>query len=479
MQEQNTLWRRTKIVCTLGPSSSSEETMRQMLLAGMNVARLNFSHGTHESHGEMIARFRKVRDELKVPVAVMLDTKGPEIRIGMFEKPVEVEAGMPYTFCTEDVLGDCEHCYVNYAGLPSQLKAGDTLLVDDGAISFRVDETGENFIRCTAMNAGVLKSRKGVNVPGIVLDMPFLSEQDKRDLLFGIAQDVDYIAASFTRRADDINQMRAFLKENGGENILIIAKIENHEGVEKYEEIIEAADGIMVARGDMGVEIPFEQLPGIQKMLIKACYAQGKSVITATQMLDSMEENPTPTRAEISDVANAVFDGTSAVMLSGESASGKYPVEAVKVMHRIVMQAEQDVRKSVISDFTARDNVTDNTNAVSAAACTLAEHIGATAIVADTYTGGAARRISKFRPGTLILAATPFKKVYHQMAMIWGVFPLQTRASVDSVDVLFYLATESAKSAGFVKAGDTMVMTAGIPLATKGSTNMLKIEVVE
>ena len=313
--------RRTKIICTIGPASSSEEVMRSLLLAGLNVARMNFSHGTHESHAELIARFRKVRDELKLPAAVMLDTKGPEIRLGLFEEPVEVVSGQAYTFSTVETPGNAERCFVNYPRLPADVKSGDTLLVDDGELSFRVEETTDTEIRCTVVDGGRMKSQKGVNIPGARLNMPFLSERDKSDLLFGIEQKVDYVAASFTRRAQDIIDMRSFLNSHGGEGIRIIAKIENTEGVEKFDEILAASDGIMVARGDMGVEIPFERLPGIQKHFIRACCQAGKTVITATQMLDSMEESRRPTRAEISDVANAVFDGSSAVMLSGETAA--------------------------------------------------------------------------------------------------------------------------------------------------------------
>ena len=334
--------RKTKIVCTLGPASSNEEVMEKMLIAGMNVARFNFSHGTHESHAELIARFRKVRDELKLPAAVMLDTKGPEIRLGLFEEPVEVVPGQAYTFSTVETPGNAERCFVNYPKLPADVKSGDTLLVDDGELSFRVEETTDTEIRCTVVDGGRMKSQKGVNIPGARLNMPFLSERDKSDLLFGIEQKVDYVAASFTRRAQDIIDMRSFLNSHGGEGIRIIAKIENTEGVEKFDEILAASDGIMVARGDMGVEIPFERLPGIQKHFIRACCQAGKTVITATQMLDSMEESRRPTRAEISDVANAVFDGSSAVMLSGETAAGKYPVDAVKTMARIAERTDEE-----------------------------------------------------------------------------------------------------------------------------------------
>ena len=408
----------------------------------------------------------------------MLDTKGPEIRLGLFDEPVEVVPGQTYTFSTVETPGTAEKCFVNYAELPADVKSGDMLLVDDGDLSFRVEETTGTEIRCTVIDGGMMKSQKGVNIPGARLNMPFLSERDKSDLLFGIEQNVDYVAASFTRRAQDIIDMRSFLNSHGGEGIRIIAKIENTEGVEKFDEILAASDGIMVARGDMGVEIPFERLPGIQKHFIRSCCQAGKTVITATQMLDSMEENRRPTRAEISDVANAVFDGSSAVMLSGETAAGKYPVDAVKTMARIAEQAEQDAFAADIykNIWHAMDH-SDNTNAVSAAACTMAEQTYAQAIIADTSTGKAARRVAKYRPAQMILAATPSEKVYHQLALVWGVYPLRTQP-VDSVDVLFHCAIEKAKELGYLHSGDTVVMTAGIPLNTHGSTNMVKVQTI-
>ncbi len=472
--------RRTKIICTLGPASSSEEIMRELLLSGMNVARLNFSHGTHESHAETIRKFRSVRDALGVPAAVMLDTKGPEIRLGDFDAPARVVSGQSYTFTVgEEIVGDSERCFVNYKGLPKDVKPGDSLLVDDGELSFRVEEVDGDEVRCTVVDGGLMKSHKGVNIPGVRLAMPFLSDRDKSDLLFGIEQDVDYVAASFVRRGQDVADLRSFLEEHGGGNIRIISKIENTEGVEKFDEILALSDGIMVARGDMGVEIPFERLPGIQKHFISACCQAGKTVITATQMLDSMEENRRPTRAEISDVANAVFDGSSAVMLSGESAAGKYPVESVRTMARIVEQAEQDaLQADIYKNLWHIKDLTDMTNAVSAAACTMADQTGARAILADTSSGKAARRISKFRPAQPILAATPSKKVYHQLSMVWGVYPMCVKRS-NSVDVLFHCAIEKAEDLGYLAPGDTVVLTAGIPLNTPGSTNMVKVQVVE
>ena len=471
--------RRTKIICTLGPASSSEEVMEKMLLSGMNVARLNFSHGSHESHREIIARFRRVRDRLGLPAAVMLDTKGPEIRLGVFSAPVSVQPGDPFVFTSRDRIGDRDGCQITYAGLTRDVKPGNTILVDDGELSFRVEECTDTDIRCTVVDGGTLSDRKGVNVPGVALDMPFLSEKDKSDLLFGIQEDVDFVAASFTRRKEDIIALREFLVANGGPHIHIIAKIENSEGVEKFQEILAHADGIMVARGDMGVEVPFELLPGLQKRFIRACCQSGKVAITATQMLDSMEENRRPTRAEISDVANAVFDGTSAVMLSGETAAGKYPAEAVAVMARIAQQAEGDAFASgVFKNMWHVKDITDNTNAVSAAACTTADQLGAKAIIADTTTGKAARRVSKFRPRQRIVAATPMLKTFHQLSLSWGVYPLLT-PDAESVDDLFAGAIDASLQAGLIHRGETVVLTAGIPLHTRGSTNMLKVQTVE
>lgn len=471
--------RKTKIVCTLGPASSSEEVMRKMLLAGMNVARINFSHGTHEEHKATIARFRKVRDELGVPAAILLDTKGPEIRLGVFAEPVVVEPGQTYTFTTMEVPCDDKRAYINYAGLPRDVKPGSTILVDDGSLSFRVESITETDIICTVIDGGRISSRKGVNVPGARLDMPFLSERDKSDLLFGIEQGVDFVAASFTRRAEDVRDMKEFLTAHGGKYIRIISKIENTEGVEKFDEILALADGIMVARGDMGVEVDFERLPGLQKRFIRACYKAGKMAITATQMLDSMEERSRPTRAEISDVANAVFDGTSAVMLSGETAAGRYPTLAVATMAAIAAQAEMDAfaRGNYLSEGPAK-NYTDITSAVSAAACTTAEQLNARAIIAETTSGKAARRVSKFRPRQMIIAATPELRTYHQLALCWGVYPLLV-PTADTMTELLVKTIHCAKEKNLLMSGDMVVLTGGMPLNTRGSTNMLQVKVVD
>ena len=470
--------RKTKIVCTLGPSTDREGVLREMIQAGMNVARFNFSHGTHAEHKARLDALKALREELDAPVAAMLDTKGPEVRLKDFAGGrVHLTAGQEFTLTTVQVEGDAHRCSITYGELPGDVKAGDTILLDDGLVRLTVLETSETEIRCRVENDGDMKNHKGVNVPGVRLNMPYMSQQDRDDLLFGAEQGFDYVAASFVRSAADVRELRRVL-DKAGSRMRIIAKIENQEGVSNLPEILDAADGIMVARGDMGVEIDFAEIPLIQKNMIARCVACGKPVITATQMLDSMMENPRPTRAEISDVANAVFDGSSAVMLSGETAAGKYPVDAVKTMARIAEQAEQDAFAADIykNIWHAMDH-SDNTNAVSAAACTMAEQTYAQAIIADTSTGKAARRVAKYRPAQMILAATPSEKVYHQLALVWGVYPLRTQP-VDSVDVLFHCAIEKAKELGYLHSGDTVVMTAGIPLNTHGSTNMVKVQTI-
>lgn len=470
--------RKTKIVCTLGPASSEDDIMRQMLLAGLDVARVNFSHGDHESHGEMIDRFRRVRDDLGKAAAVMLDTKGPEIRTGNFkEGKVMLEAGQTFTLTTREADGDSSGCSITYKMLPAELKQGDTVLIDDGKIRLTVKETTVEDIVCTVENSGPVSNHKGINVPKVRLSMEYLSPTDQSDLLFGIEKDVDYVAASFVRKADDVRDLRRFLDQNGGQRIKIISKIENLEGIENFEEILSLSDGIMVARGDMGVEVEFERLPGIQKRFIKRCQQSGKIVITATQMLESMIGSPVPTRAEITDVANAVFDGTSAVMLSGESAMGKYPVEAVKAMARIARQAEHDDPRNLQGTSTIRHemDVDDTTNAVGHAACTLAQDIRAAAILAITKTGYTASRMSKFRPSTRVIAVTPHEKTFHQLAMIWGVQPVIVE-NLQNVDVLIYRCLEESRKQGFLRKGDKVVISAGVPLDVPGNTNMIRVE---
>jgi len=470
--------RKTKIVCTLGPASSNAETIRGMLNAGMNVARLNFSHGTHESHAEVIALFRQVRDDLGVAAAVMLDTKGPEIRVGILEDgAAPLETGKAFTLTTEEITGNAGRVSISYKSLPAQIASGEHILLDDGMITLRVTRVEKTEIECEVVIGGVLRNRKGVNIPACRLDMPYLSEADKEDLLFGIGHDVDFVSASFVRRRDDIVALRKFLDYNGGHSIKIISKIESAEGIENFDEILAISDGIMVARGDMGVEVGYEKLPGLQKRFIKACYSSGKMAITATQMLESMVSSQSPTRAEITDVANAVFDGTSAVMLSSESAMGQYPMQAVEVMSRIAWRAEKDAfAQNAYRDIRYETDADDTTNAICDAACTTAGDICARAVIAVTKSGKTARRMSKFRPQVPIVAATPMEKTFHQLALSWGVYPVKARMQ-SSTDDLFFHAIDCAKQIDLVEDGDTVVITGGVPLGTAGTTNILKVQV--
>ncbi len=470
--------RRTKIVCTLGPASNNREIIEKMLRAGMNVARFNFSHGTHQSHKEHIELFRSVRDKMGIAAAVMLDTKGPEIRLGNFsEKSVVLNDGDCFTLTTDEKYIDCGNekiAYQTYNKLPCYLKMGALVLIDDGRVLLRVTDCTENEVHTVVIHGGEVSNHKGINIPRVALHMEYLSEKDKNDLLFAIENDVDFIAASFVRSADDVMDMRKFLDYHGGHSIKIIAKIENMEGIENFDSILESADGIMVARGDMGVEVEFERLPGLQKLFIKKCYQAGKMVITATQMLESMINNPLPTRAEISDVANAVFDGTSAVMLSGESAMGKYPDTAVEVMAKIATQAEKDAFEMDAYKNMKYVSEADSTNAICDAACTTAKDMRAEAVIAVTKYGQTARRMSKFRPSVPIVAATPEIKTFHQLSLSWGVYPVLAIRQNDT-DSLFLHAVDCAKQIDVVKDGDTVVIAAGIPLDTPGSTNMLKV----
>ncbi len=470
--------RKTKIVCTLGPASQTEAVLREMILSGMNVARINFSHGTHEEHQQKLELLYRLREELKVPVAALLDTKGPEIRLGTFKnRSEELESGDLFTLTTEQVEGSKERASITFAGLPSDVKKGDAILIDDGLIELKVEEIKGKDIICRVINGGPVSDRKGINVPNVALSMPYLSERDKADILFGIKAGFDIIAASFVRNAQDVQLLRELLKENGGEDIKIISKIENAEGVNNIDEIIRVSDGIMVARGDMGVEIPFEKVPKIQKDIIKKVYNSGKVVITATQMLESMTENPRPTRAEATDVANAIYDGTSAIMLSGETAAGKYPVESVRTMAKIALETEQDI------DYEGRfyrfqeQSMRNVTNAISHATCTTAYDLEAAAIITVTESGQTARMISKYRPEMPIIGCTVNEKVYRQLAMSWGVMPVLCHAQ-NTADALFDHAVDCAKTAGFIHDGDLVVITAGVPLGIPGTTNLLKVQTV-
>ena len=455
--------KKTKIVCTLGPATTDERVLEDMLRSGMDVARLNFSHGTHEGHAEMLEKFRRVRDSLRVPAAVLLDTKGPEIRLGCFRGGrAQLQKGARFTLTARDIEGDGAAVSLSYKELPAQLTPGCRVLLDDGRIALKVEETTETDVVCRVLEGGVISDRKGVNVPHIHLALPYLSEQDEADLRFGVEHDVDFVAASFVRTKDDVIAVRNFLDYYGGHSIKIIAKIENEEGVLNFDEILRHSDGIMVARGDMGVEIAFERLPGLQKKFIRKCYQAGKMVITATQMLESMITSTTPTRAEITDVANAVFDGTSAIMLSGETAAGKNPALVVRVMSKIAEQAERDALELGLNGSGApvENDADDATNAICDAACTTARDIGASAIIALTKSGYTARRVSKFRPTQPIVAATPETKTFHQLALSWGVYPVMALYQADE-ETMYRHAVDCAKMCGYVQEGDRVVITAG------------------
>jgi pyruvate kinase len=472
------IMKRTKIICTLGPSTDNEETLRKMLLAGMNVARLNFSHQNHESHKIRADMLKKVSAELCLPVPLILDTKGPEVRLGLFKsKSVELVTGQTFILTSDEIEGDEHRATVTFKDLPSDVKAGTHILLDDGLIDLVVENTTDKDIICTVLNPGTVSDNKGINVPGVRLSMPFLSEKDKSDLLFGIEEDFDFVAASFTRCAADILEIRSILENNGGASIKIIAKIENADGVENLDEILKVADGIMVARGDMGVEIPLERIPKLQKMLIKKAYNAGKIVITATQMLESMIKNPRPTRAEITDVANAIYDGTSAIMLSGETAAGLYPLETVVTMTRIAQSTEADIDYK--HRFSRRENIEapNVTNAISHATCMTAHDLGAAGIITVTKSGQTARNISKFRPACQIISCTPDVKVYRQLNLSWGIMPLLVE-EVMNTEELFDNCVRKATQENLVHSGELVVITAGVPLKVSGTTNLLKVHIV-
>lgn len=467
--------RKTKIICTLGPASENEEMIEQLFRSGMNVARLNFSHGTHENHKKTIELLRKVRDRLELPAAVLLDTKGPEIRTRLLEgDKAELKEGQTFTLISDDKLGNSEFVSITYPSLNKMVSAGNIIKIDDGSIVLEVTEIIGTDVVCKVLVGGTLKNRKSINVPGVHLDVPYLSEADKADVLFAVENDVDYIAASFVRTRQDVTDLRKFLNYHGGHNIKIISKIENSEGVANFSEILEESDGIMVARGDMGVEVEYEKLPGLQKRFIKTCYGSGKIVITATQMLESMIHSYNPTRAEITDVANAVFDGTSAVMLSGETAMGDHPARVVEVMSKIVRQAESDaISMNMFADRSFVREM-DTANAICDAACTTAKDLNAQAIIAVTKSGHSARRLSKFRPTEPIVASTPEVKTYHQLSLSWGVHPVLALCQ-ENEEKLFLHALDCAKQIDVVKRGDTVVIVGGAPINVSGNTNMIKV----
>ncbi|MCI6857832.1 MAG: pyruvate kinase [Eubacterium sp.] len=470
--------RKTKIICTLGPATDQGDVLEQLMLSGMNVARLNFSHDTYENQKKRMDKVKALRQKHNLPVACLLDTKGPEVRLKTFkDKKVTLERGQEFCLTTRDVEGTKEIVSVTHKDLHNDIKAGSSILIDDGLVELKVVSIKGQDIHCKVLNGGVISDRKGVNIPGVELSIPFMSDKDKEDLLFGIKEDVDFIAASFTRTADDILEMKQFLKENGGENIHIIAKIENSQGVDNIDEIINVCEGIMVARGDMGVEIPEEEVPIIQKMIIKKVIAAGKIVITATQMLDSMMKNPRPTRAETTDVANAIFDGTSAIMLSGETAAGAYPVEAVQMMARIASRTEQAINYHGRFDDLPKSKNPNITDAICHATCSTAYDLDAKAIITVTKTGFSARMISRYRPGCDIFGCAMDEKVCRQLNLAWGVYPVLLGEEWE-VFVLFERAINACKKQGLLQNGDVTVITSGVPIGRSGTTNMLKVQVV-
>ena len=473
----NTPIRKTKIVCTMGPNLFEKHLIAPLMKAGMNVARFNFSHGTYETHQHYYDEVCRIRDELGLPVATMLDTKGPEIRVRSFKNGhVTLQNGQLFTLTTDEVEGDEERVSITYKELPQDIAVGSSILIDDGLIGMQLERIDGADIVCRVLNGGVVSNNKGVNIPNAHLSMPFISEKDHQDILFAIKNGYDFIAASFTRCADDIMQIRHILQENNCHTINIIAKIENMEGVENIDEILRVVDGVMVARGDLGVEVPLEDVPSLQKKLIQRGIAAGKPVITATQMLDSMIKNPRPTRAEATDVANAIYDGTSAIMLSGESAVGAYPVEAVETMVRIALRAEADM--DYIRRFSRDTSAsTDVTNAISHATVTSAHDLNASAIITVTKSGSTARILSRYRPACVIVGCTTEKHVWRQLALSWGTVPLMI-AEESNTDDLFEHAVDAAVQNGLVHDGELVVLTAGVPLGISGTTNLMKVHVV-
>ncbi len=470
--------RKTKIVCTLGPASVKGDNLRSIILAGMDVARFNFSHDTHENHLKRLEQLRALCRELNVPIAAMLDTKGPEIRLGDFAaESVTLAAGQEFILTTREELGDDRHVSITFKDLPKDVSPGVTILIDDGLVEMTVLEVNGEDIRCRVVNGGTISNKKGVNVPNVSLSMPFLSQKDREDIHFGIENGFDFVAASFTRCAQDILEIREIFSREGCSTMNVIAKIENMQGVKNIDEIIAVSDGIMVARGDMGVEIPLEDVPVMQKMIIRKVYSAGKQVITATQMLDSMMKNPRPTRAEATDVANAIYDGTSAIMLSGETAAGLYPVESVKTMARIALRAEADI--NYIKRFKERPSTEnpDITSAISHATCTSAHDLKAAAIITVTKSGRTARMISKYRPNCPILGCTTSPSVYRQLNLSWGVTPLLI-GEESNTDELIEHAVDAGEKAGLLQDGELVVITAGVPLGISGTTNLMKVQVV-
>ena len=466
--------RKTKIICTLGPACESEEKLKELMLAGMDVARFNFSHGTHEDQKKRLAKVLKVSNELNLNISVLLDTKGPEIRLRDFEGgKAELVTGQTFILTTEELLGTSQKASITYKGLKNDISVGNTILIDDGLIEMVVQEITDTDIVCQVINGGFVSNHKGVNVPGAILSMPYVSEVDREDILFGIEMGYDFLAASFARCKEDILEVRQILKEHNSP-MKIIAKIENMQGIQNLEEILSVSDGIMVARGDMGVEIPMEDVPVLQKKMIKMAVNQGNHVITATQMLESMIKNPRPTRAEATDIANAIYDGTTAIMLSGESAAGLYPVDAVKTMAKIAERAEQDIDYRGRMQKNHDHTCPDITEAISYATCTTAMDLNAAAIITVTMSGFTAEMISKYKPGCSIIGCSVNPRVCRQLNLLWGVAPLLVERE-ENAEELFEEAVRNARKAGYVKQGDTVVLTAGVPLGTPGRTNMIRV----
>ncbi len=466
--------RKTKIICTIGPASESEEVLRELMLAGMNVARFNFSHGTHEEQKQKLAKVIKISSELNLPIATLLDTKGPEIRLRDFvDGKAELESGQLFILTTEEILGTKEKAAITYKNLKNDIQVGSTILIDDGKIEMTVEKMEGEEIHCRVVNGGKVSNHKGINAPGAQLSMPFISDVDYEDIKFCAQMGYDFLAASFVRSKEDILEVRKILDEFGSK-AQVIAKIENMQGIENLDEILEVSDGIMVARGDMGVEVPLEEVPSLQKMMIKKAVAQGKHVITATQMLESMITNPRPTRAETADVANAIYDGTTAIMLSGESAAGAYPVEAVKTMARIAERTEEDIDYKGRLQKINTNGEYDITTAISHATCTTAMDLNAAAIITVTMSGFTANMISRYKPGCQIIGCSVNPRVCRQLNLSWGVQPLLMMKE-ETADDLFEEAERLAEKSGYLNKGDIAVLTAGVPLGVSGKTNMIRV----
>ncbi len=469
--------KRTKIVATIGPASEDKDVLRELILSGVNVCRLNFSHGNHEEHKKRIDTIKELRKELDIPVGIMLDTKGPEIRLGDFKGEVDLKLGDTYILTPDSYIGDENKAEISYKDLYKDVNVGDKILIDDGLVELEVTRIDGKDIVAEAKNYGKISSHKGVNIPSANLNLPILSDSDIDDLLFGVKEDIDFIAVSFVRSVDDVLAIRKVLEDAGDFTTKIISKIESKKAVEVIDDIIDVSDGIMVARGDLGVEIETERVPMVQKEIIGKCNDKGKVVITATQMLDSMIRNPRPTRAETNDVANAVLDGSSAVMLSGETASGKYPIESVNTMGKILEYTEMSINHDDFFKFRVENMESTMTNAIGKSACEIAEELGASAIITATTSGNTSRSISKFRPKMPIIASTPFEKIKNQLSLEWGVTPIKVENHKDT-DTILETSIESSLNKKLVETGDTVVLTAGVPVGTTGSTNLLKVETV-